>query len=595
MLQKFGKSRVSEWNFVPVWTVRPDQSPRGFVRPDRLRNFQGAKIWPSTFTYPPTFTILPWRAGTSPLVFLIDVAEMSAQYGNYMANAESGTESQHPSRSVTSRSASRVAESTSLLGPDRPKYGDAHVAGSPYGSLSRNCCPSNDVKEKPLPTRQILLLCYVRVVEPLAFFSIFPYISQMVQENGNVPDSDIGFYSGLIESMFSLTQAIVMIFWGRAADLIGRKPVLVSSLFGVTFATALFGMAKSIPQMILFRCIAGVFAGTIVTIRTMIAEHSTAKTQARAFSWFAFTGNLGIFLGPLLGGALANPTRQYPGTFGSIVFFEKYPYALSSLIIALIGATAAVSSLLFIEETLKKGAGFVSRDSEVTLDAPVQSELSTGQLLKAPGVSKVLYVFAHITILAFAYNAIIPVFWYTPVHLGGFSFTPFQISLMMGLNGAAQAVWLLLVFPPLQHRIGSNGVIRLCALAYPWFFLCCPLGNMLLRMDTEGSLKIFWVFMPVTLALGSGVAMSFTAIQLAVNDIAPSPKFLGTLNALALTGSSGLRAFCPALFTSLFALGTRTQLAGGYAIWILMFLLGATLLSSAKYLPEPEAREEEYD
>jgi hypothetical protein len=99
----------------------------------------------------------------------------------------------------------------------------------------------------------------------------------------------------------------------------------------------------------------------------------------------------------------------------------------------------------------------------------------------------------------------------------------------------------------------------------------------------------------VTLALGSGVAMSFTAIQLAVNDIAPSPKFLGTLNALALTGSSGLRAFCPALFTSLFALGTRTQLAGGYAIWILMFLLGATLLSSAKYLPEPEAREGECD
>jgi hypothetical protein len=431
------------------------------------------------------------------------------------------------------------------------------------------------------------------VVEPLAFFSIFPYISQMVQENGNVLDSDIGFYSGLIESMFSLTQAIVMIFWGRAADLIGRKPVLVSSLFGVTFATALFGMAKSIPQMILFRCIAGVFAGTIVTIRTMIAEHSTPKTQARAFSWFAFTGNLGIFLGPLLGGALANPARQYPGAFGSIEFFKKYPYALSSLVIALIGATASVFSLLFIEETLKKGADFVSRDREVTLDAPVLSDLSIRQLLKAPGVCNVLYVFAHITILAFAYTAIIPVFWYTPVHLGGFSFTPLQISLMMGLNGAAQAAWLLLVFPPLHHRLGSNGVMRLCALAYPWFFLCFPLGNVLLRMNTEGSLKIFWVFMPVTLALGSGVAMSFTAIQLAINDIAPSSKFLGILNALALTGSSGLRAFCPALFTSLFALGTRTQLAGGYAIWIFMFLLGATLFISAKYLPEPEIHKEQ--
>lgn len=33
----------------------------------------------------------------------------------------------------------------------------------------------------------------------------------------------------------------------------------------------------------------------------MISENSTPKTQARAFSFFGFTGNLGIFLGPLLG------------------------------------------------------------------------------------------------------------------------------------------------------------------------------------------------------------------------------------------------------------------------------------------------------
>lgn len=38
------------------------------------------------------------------------------------------------------------------------------------------------------------------------------------------------------------------------------------------------------------------------TIRAMISENSTRKTQARAFSFFAFTNNLGIFVGPLVGG-----------------------------------------------------------------------------------------------------------------------------------------------------------------------------------------------------------------------------------------------------------------------------------------------------
>ncbi|CAI7664176.1 unnamed protein product [Penicillium bialowiezense] len=459
-------------------------------------------------------------------------------------------------------------ETTSLLGPSTTtKVGDQD--------------DSDD--EKPLPKFQILVLCYARAMEPLAFFSIFPYVSQMVQDNGHLTDSDIGFYSGLIESLFSLTQAIVMIFWGRASDRIGRKPVLVYSMFGVTLATGLFGFARTIPQMIIFRCIAGVFAGTIVTIRTMVAEHSTPRTQARAFSWFAFSG-------PLMGGALANPASQYPGVFGGISFFENYPYALSSLVVASVGATAALSTALFVEETLKKPSITDSENDGTGVSKP-SADLSTWELLKSPGVSMVIYTYGHLMVLAFAFTAVIPVFWFTPVSLGGYGWTPLQISLMMGLNGAAQAIWLLLVFPPLQRKIGTNGVIRVCASVYPAFFLICPIGNVLLRRGTEASISTFWIFVPVGLTIGCGVSMSFTAIQLALNDVAPSPRVLGTLNALALTGISCLRAFCPALFTSLFAIGARTQLAGGYAIWILLALVSTGLSFAVRYLPEPkEAR-----
>jgi MFS family permease len=478
-----------------------------------------------------------------------------------------------------------VDETTALLGSGTATNGDVRKSDPQHGSSAPDGADSgSDDEEKPLPKVQILLLCYARVIEPLAFFSIFPYVNQMIQDNGGIEDSDVGFYSGLIESLFSLTQAIVMIFWGRAADRLGRKPVLVFSLIGVTLATGLFGMATTIPQMILLRCLAGVFAGSIVTIRTMVAEHSTAKTQARAFSWFAFSGNLGIFLGPLLGGALADPVGQYPGAFGGVRFLKDYPYALSSLVVALVGVTAAISTALFVQETLtKEPAG---DGEEAASDSPAQ--LSTWELLKAPGVGMVLYIYAHIMVLAFAYTAIVPVWWFTPVRLGGCGFTPLQISLMMGLNGAAQAAWLLLIFPVLQRKIGTKGVIRVCALAYPWFFLCCPLVSALLRVGTEASVKAFWVFAPAALSIGCGVSMSFTAIQLAINDIAPSPRVLGTLNALALTGISGLRAFCPALFTTLFAIGARTQLLGGYAIWVLLLVLASGLSVTARYLPEPQ-------
>ncbi|KAH8775564.1 major facilitator superfamily transporter [Diaporthe sp. PMI_573] len=457
------------------------------------------------------------------------------------------------------------------------------LQGSGAGTFPDNAVGGDEEDDgRPFPTGQIFWICFARLVEPMAFFSIVPYVNQMAQKNGNLDLADVGFYSGLIESLFSLTQAVFMIFWGKASDRLGRKPVLVFSLVGVSIATALFGFSKTIWEMILFRCAGGIFGGTIVTMRTMLAEHSNSRTQAKIFSWFAFSGNLGIFIGPLLGGALADPAHQYPGAFGHIKFLHDYPYALSSLVVGLLGLISIFTSAFFIEETLKREPA--SEDGAVKPKKEGQGILD---IIKTPGVGMVLYVYGHIMLLALAYTAILPLFWFTPVRLGGFGFTSLQISLMLAVNGVAQASWLLFVFPPLQHRWGNNKVLRACAICYPFFFAVCPLGNALLRAGHD---QTFWISAPPILFIGSGIAMSFTAIQLALNDISPSQAVLGTLNALALTGASVLRAFAPATFTSLFALGARTQLLHGHAIWVLMIAIALGFTAVARYMPEPKKK-----
>lgn len=77
--------------------------------------------------------------------------------------------------------------------------------------------------------------------------------------------------------------------------------MLVLSLFGLSIATVVFGMSQSLWQMVFGRCLGGVFAGTVVTVRAMLSENSTKHTQARVFSFFAFANNMGIFIGPLIG------------------------------------------------------------------------------------------------------------------------------------------------------------------------------------------------------------------------------------------------------------------------------------------------------
>ncbi len=155
----------------------------------------------------------------------------------------------------------------------------------------------------------------------------------------------------------------------------------------------------------------------------------------------------------------------------------------------------------------------------------------------------------------------------------------------MGLGGLSQSLYLLIIFPWLQKRIGTAGVMRLCANAYPFFFAILPVCNILLR---NGLTTAFWVITPVALVVGSGVAMSFTAIQLVLNDVSPSPAVLGTLNAVALTLVSGIRAFSPALFASLFAASVGSKFLGGHVIWILMIALALGFTVVSRWVPEGE-------
>ena len=77
----------------------------------------------------------------------------------------------------------------------------------------------HDDVDRPLPKAQIFLLCYASCVAPTAFFSIFPYITFMIERVGGVATEDVGFYAGLIESLFSATQMCVMILWGKVSGL----------------------------------------------------------------------------------------------------------------------------------------------------------------------------------------------------------------------------------------------------------------------------------------------------------------------------------------------------------------------------------------
>jgi hypothetical protein len=68
----------------------------------------------------------------------------------------------------------------------------------------------------PLPTAQLVCLCIIRLVDPIAFTQIFPYVNEMMAHLHLTNDpSRVGFYSGLAESVFSICSLFSIYQWAR--------------------------------------------------------------------------------------------------------------------------------------------------------------------------------------------------------------------------------------------------------------------------------------------------------------------------------------------------------------------------------------------
>jgi hypothetical protein len=93
----------------------------------------------------------------------------------------------------------------------------------------------------------------------------------------------------------------------------------------------------------------------------MITEIIKEKRfQSRAFMLLPMTFNIGVVIGPILGGLLSNPIDQYPGMFGKdsvlggkegVWWMEHWPYALPNIVSAIFLFCAATMLFLGLDET----------------------------------------------------------------------------------------------------------------------------------------------------------------------------------------------------------------------------------------------------
>ncbi|MBF6166093.1 MFS transporter [Streptomyces gardneri] len=107
-------------------------------------------------------------------------------------------------------------------------------------------------------------------------------------------------------SIYLLAQAVTVPIYGKLADTVGRKPVI---LFGITIfalGSLLCGMATSMLGLIIFRAVQGIGAGAIQPMTMTIAgDLYTLSERARVQGYLASVWAMSSVAGPVLGGLFA--------------------------------------------------------------------------------------------------------------------------------------------------------------------------------------------------------------------------------------------------------------------------------------------------
>jgi predicted MFS family arabinose efflux permease len=163
----------------------------------------------------------------------------------------------------------------------------------------------SDKRERLLRTltvATILIFFQAYMVAP-----IIPHLAQVFQVDNQL--------IGLLIPAYMIPYGITSLLFGLLSDRVGRKPVMLLSLFAMMVLTLLSATAQSAVQLIGWRLLTGLSAsGTIPQILTLIGELYPYSQRGRPLGWIFGAMAGGMALGSTFGATLL-PVVGWQGLF----------------------------------------------------------------------------------------------------------------------------------------------------------------------------------------------------------------------------------------------------------------------------------------
>lgn len=202
------------------------------------------------------------------------------------------------------------------------------------------------------------VLLISQLIATTGFTFVMPFMPLYVRELGVESHGDAAAWAGFVNGASGLTMALAAPFWGKLADRIGRKAMLLRATLAGSVVLCLMGFVTSPWQLLFLRLLQGTLTGTTPAATALVGSSSPSEKVGTRLGALQMVVFLAAGIGPGLGGIFADTA----GIRNS--FFITASLLLVSGMMVLFGVTEDRSSLKSsqdnvteLEEDKQQGGG----------------------------------------------------------------------------------------------------------------------------------------------------------------------------------------------------------------------------------------------
>ena len=131
-----------------------------------------------------------------------------------------------------------------------------------------------------------------------------------------------------VVTIYLLTSTISVPFYGKLSDYFGRKPLLIFGIIVFLAGSALSGVSQNMTELIVFRGIQGIGAGSLFPISlAVIGDLFTPAERGKYQGLFGAVFGVAALIGPFLGGVITDNVGWH------WIFYINIPVGLVSLFV----------------------------------------------------------------------------------------------------------------------------------------------------------------------------------------------------------------------------------------------------------------------